>query len=165
MIWLLLATYAATVFAANWAITTFGVVYVAPGLLAPAGVFFVGLAFPLRDLIQRVKGRAWSVAAILAGAGLSYAVAPRLALASGVTFLVSELCDFAVYTPLRRRFGLAVLASSAAALVVDSVLFLTLAFGSLAFLPGQVVGKAEALAVVMLLMAGWRARGILARHA
>ena len=37
---------------------------------------------------------------------------------------------------------LAVVASSAAGLVVDSIVFLWLAFGSLEFLPGQVVGKA-----------------------
>lgn len=167
MIWLLLGLYVATVFAANWAIAAFGIVLVwpLPPLLAPAGVFFVGLAFPLRDFIQRVKGRAWSVGAILVGAGLSYVVSPRLAVASGVTFLVSELCDFAVYTPLARRFALAVAVSSVTALIVDSVLFLSLAFGSLEFLPGQVVGKAESLVVVLLLMAGWRARGLLARYA
>jgi queuosine precursor transporter len=35
-----------------------------------------------------------------------------------------------------------VLASSLVGLVVDSVIFLELAFGSLQYLPGQVVGKA-----------------------
>lgn len=52
---------------------------------------------------------------------------------------MSELADFAIYTPLQWR-GLvrAVLASAVARLVVDSLVFLLLAFGSLEFLPGQV---------------------------
>jgi uncharacterized PurR-regulated membrane protein YhhQ (DUF165 family) len=53
------------------------------------------------------------------------------------------LADFAVYTPLaRRRLITAVVASSVVGLVVDSIVFLWLAFGSLDFLAGQVVGKA-----------------------
>ena len=42
----------------------------------------------------------------------------------------------------RRRLVAAVIASSSVGLVVDSVVFLWLAFGSLDFLAGQVVGKA-----------------------
>ena len=58
-------------------------------------------------------------------------------------FLVSELADLAVYTPLaRRRLVAAVVASSFVGLVVNSIMFLWLAFGSLEFLLGQVVGKA-----------------------
>lgn len=141
--WLVLAGYIATIFAANWAITTFGVVPVGFGLLAPAGVYFAGLAFTLRDLVQEYLGRVASIVAIVAGAALSAFVSPQFAVASGVAFLLSELADLAVYTPLRRRnWLLAVLASNVAGFVADSALFLTLAFGSLEFLPGQVVGKA-----------------------
>ena len=74
---------------------------------------------------------------------LSYFVAPAFALASGVAFLVSELADLAVYTPLERRSWIgAVALSNTVGLVVDSMLFLALAFGSQEFLAGQVVGKA-----------------------
>ena len=53
-----------------------------------------------------------------------------------------ELADLAVYTPLaRRRLVTAVVASSFCGLVVDSIIFLWLAFGSLDFLSGQIVGK------------------------
>ena len=49
----------------------------------------------------------------------------------------------AVYTPLqRRRLVLAVAASSVVGLIIDSAIFLYLAFGNLDFLAGQVVGKA-----------------------
>jgi uncharacterized PurR-regulated membrane protein YhhQ (DUF165 family) len=62
--------------------------------------------------------------------------------ASAAAFLLSEFADFAVYTPLaRRRLVAAVFASSVVGLVVDSIVFLWLAFGSLEFLIGQIIGK------------------------
>jgi uncharacterized PurR-regulated membrane protein YhhQ (DUF165 family) len=62
--------------------------------------------------------------------------------ASAAAFLLSEFADFAVYTPLaRRRLVVAVIASSVVGLVVDSIVFLWLAFGSLEFLIGQIIGK------------------------
>ena len=148
-----LAAFAACIPAANWLIGHAGtfcvpdgpcLIPVAPGLMAPSGVLMVGLALVLRDLVQRRLGKAWSLAAIVAGAALSGVLAPpALVVASAVAFLLSELADFAVYTPLqRRRLVLAVFASGLCGLVVDSVVFLWLAFGSLDFLAGQVVGKA-----------------------
>ena len=139
---LYLAGYIATVIAANWAVAAFGLVPVGLGLLGPAGVYFAGLAFTLRDLTQDSLGRRWTIVAILAGALLSAVVSPALAVASGIAFLFSELADFAVYTPLRERHWLgAVAASNLVGLTLDSALFLWLAFGSLEFLPGQIVGK------------------------
>ena len=87
-------------------------------------------------------------------AALSAMVAPApLVVASGVAFALSELADFAVYTPLqRRRLMLAVVASSVIGLVVDSVVFLLLAFGSLGYLPGQVVGKMWAVLIAVPLV-------------
>lgn len=149
-----MAAYIATIFAANWAIATFGLVPVGFGLLAPAGVYFAGLAFTFRDGVQHGLGRRWTVLAILVGATLSAFVSPRFALASGIAFLVSEGIDFAIYTWLAPRGWLgAVTASNVAGLVADSILFLALAFGSLTFLPGQVVGKAwmTALTVALIL--------------
>jgi len=145
--------YVATIFGANWALATFGVVPVGFGLYAPAGVWFAGLAFTLRDLTQERLGKEWTFAAILAGAACSALVSPRFAAASATAFLLSELADFAVYTPLMRRNWLgAVALSNTVGLVLDSMLFLWLAFGSLTFLAGQVVGKAwmTALAVLVL---------------
>ena len=137
-----LVAYIGTIFAANWALVTFGLVPVGFGLLAPAGVYFAGLAFTFRDLTQDGLGRAWTFGAIVVGAGLSALVSPQFALASGTAFLLSETADLLVYTPLRERHWLgAVALSNTVGLVVDSALFLALAFGSLAFLPGQVVGK------------------------
>jgi len=142
MKYLPLVLYVGTIFAANWAISTFGLVPVGFGLLAPAGVYFAGLAFTFRDLTQDSLGRRWTYAAILIGAALSATLSGPLALASGVAFLVSETADLLVYTPLKeRRWLLAVGLSNVVGLVVDSALFLWLAFGSLEFLAGQIVGK------------------------
>jgi len=153
-----LVAYIATIFAANWAITTFGLVPVGFGLLAPAGVYFAGLAFTFRDLTQDSLGRRWTYAAILIGAALSGFLSGPLALASGVAFLASETADLLVYTPLReRRWLVAVAASNIVGLVIDSALFLMLAFGSLEFLAGQIVGKTTMTVLAVLALWGWRA--------
>jgi uncharacterized PurR-regulated membrane protein YhhQ (DUF165 family) len=155
--WISAALYVGTVFGANWAIQRFGAVPVGFGLLAPAGVYFAGLAFTLRDFTHEALGRRVVLLAILVGAACSAFVAPRFALASAVAFLVSELADFAVYTPLRHRNWLgAVALSNTVGLAVDSLLFLGLAFGSFAFLPGQIVGKAWMTALAVAVLWLWR---------
>ncbi len=147
-----LAAYIACIPIANWLIQHVGTVCppdgpclipVAPGLMAPSGVLMAGLALVLRDLVQRRLGVTYGLVAIGAGTALSASLAPApLVVASAVAFLLSELADFAVYTPLQKRgLVLAVAASSLVGLVADSLLFLWLAFGSLNFLSGQIVGK------------------------
>jgi uncharacterized PurR-regulated membrane protein YhhQ (DUF165 family) len=148
-----LVLFCLTIPIANWMLGNVGTVCppnspcllpVAPGLMAPSGVVMIGFALVLRDLVQRRLGAEFGLAAIVAGTAISALVAPRsLVIASAVAFFISELADFAVYTPLaRRRLVLAVIASSLIGIVLDSVVFLWLAFGSLDFLLGQVVGKA-----------------------
>lgn len=146
--------YVAVIFAANWAVRRFGLVPVGFGLRAPAAVYFVGLAFTLRDLAQNILGRWVSLAAIPVGALISAAVSPALAVASGLAFFTSELADFLVYTPLLRRGWLvALVPANLAGCVVDSVVFLSIAFGSLSLLAGQVVGKAWMTGLAVLLLA------------
>jgi uncharacterized PurR-regulated membrane protein YhhQ (DUF165 family) len=145
------------VFAANLAITLIGIVPVGFGLMAPAGVYFAGLAFSLRDALQETLGRRWVIVAIVLGALISAGLSAQLALASGLAFLFSELADFAVYTPLRRRSWLgAVVASNTVGVIVDSALFLWLAFGSLEFLAGQIVGKLWMTGLAVALIFAWR---------
>jgi queuosine precursor transporter len=164
-----LVLFALTIPAANWLIGHVGttcvpqgpcLVPVAPGLMAPSGVTMVGIALVLRDLVQRRLGTAISALAVLVGSGLSALYAPAsLVVASATAFLLSELADLAVYTPLaRRRLVAAVIASSCAGLVVDSIVFLWLAFGSLDFLAGQVVGKAWMVLASVPLVAWLRRR-------
>lgn len=148
----LFLAFAACVPLANWLIENVGTVCVpngpclipvAPGLNAPSGVLVAGLALVLRDLVQRRLGLGWSAVAIAIGSVLSATFAPpALVVASTVAFALSESADLLVYTPLQRK-GLVVAAftSSFVGLLVDSIVFLGLAFGSLQFLPGQVLAK------------------------
>jgi len=148
---------------ANWMIQHVGTVCVpngpclipvAPGLMAPSGVLVIGAALVMRDLVQRCLGIWAALVAIGLGTLISVFLAPGpLVLASGMAFLLGELVDCAVYTPLqRRRLVLAVVASSLVGLVVDSAIFLWLAFGDLTYMPGQVVGKAWAIAFAVPLV-------------
>ena len=157
MIWIL--ALLGCVVGANWALATFGIVEVF-GIAAPAGVYFAGLTFTFRDLVRERSGKRGVVIAILLGAGLSFLLedAQRFALASGIAFLVSETADSLVYEPLRSRWLPAVLASNAVGLLLDSALFLWLAFGSLAFIEGQVIAKSLMTVVAVVGLWVWRRR-------
>ncbi len=167
-----LAAFMACIPAANWLIGNVGAVCVPDGpclvpvgfgLMAPSGVLVIGLALVLRDAVQQQLGTAWAVGAIMAGALLAGLVAPpALVVASAAAFLLSELADLAVYTPLRKcGLAWAVLLSGIAGAFVDSALFLWLAFGSLDFMAGQVLGKFYASVAVAGFFAV-RARRVLA---
>jgi len=154
--------YGLCIIGANWAIATFGVVPVGFGLVAPAGVYLAGFTFTFRNLTQLTLGRRWGFGAIIVGALLSAVITDKISLggpmilawASGVTFLFSESLDALVWTKLRERdwWTRAMLLGDAAGQVLDSIVFLTLAFGSLEFLAGQIVGKWWTLIPAAILM-------------
>jgi len=140
--------YLGTVLAANCLTDRVGVVPVGFGLLAPAGVYSVGPAFVLRDGVQWLSGSPIAAAGVVLAAALSYLIAsPAVATASLVAFAISEATDFAVFSWLAPRWGRAVPCAGGAAVLVDSAVFLTIAFGSLNMLPGQVLGKSYGVAV------------------
>lgn len=147
-----LIAFLLTIPAANWLISNFGTICIPNGpclipvgfdLTAPSGVLLVGLSLVLRDVVHEQFGAKVAIGAILAGSALSIIfAAPSLALASGTAFLLSELADLAVYAPLRKRqLYLAVVLSGVVGSVIDSAIFLLLAFGTLDFIQGQIVGK------------------------
>jgi uncharacterized PurR-regulated membrane protein YhhQ (DUF165 family) len=156
--WIPAGIYIASIWLANYFIMNVGTQYspggphvipVGFGFEAPSGVLWVGVALVARDYVQRNLGKRVAIGAMLTGAALSFLVAPALALASGLAFLLSEFADFAVYTPMSRRGhpASAVLASGTVGSVVDTVVFLSVAFGSLAFWQGQLIGKLEVTVV------------------
>lgn len=164
-----LVGFALCIPAANWLIGNVGtacvpngpcLIPVAPGIMAPSGVLMIGLALVLRDLVQRRLGVGWAAGAVIAGAALSALVAPAaLVVASGLAFLLSEAADLGVYTPLQKRgLVLAVFLSSLVGLVVDSTVFLYLAFGSLDFITGQIIGKGWMVLLALPAVAWLRAR-------
>lgn len=153
IVWLV--CYVASIVLANFLISTVGIIPIGFSLMAPAGVLAAGLCFTFRDLAQESVDKRPTIYAIFVGAIVSALISsPALALASASAFLVSELADFSVYTPLRERgrWLVAVGASNTVGLVVDSALFLFLAFGSLEFLAGQVVGKLYTTVAAVLVL-------------
>lgn len=157
---LLTALFLACILAANFATSRLGMVPVGFGLMATAGTYFAGATFVLRDSLHDAAGKRWTLAAIAAGAALSFLVAdPFIALASAAAFGLAELADLLVYSPLRRRGYLrAAVASNIVGALVDTLVFLTIAgFPVWSSLPGQMVGKltmtAVAVAVVLLVRA------------
>jgi uncharacterized PurR-regulated membrane protein YhhQ (DUF165 family) len=157
--------YVACIYLANWLVVHVGLIHVGFGQQAPAGVLAAGLALTLRDQVQRHGGRPLVFIAIILGGALSALVSPVFALASAAAFLVSELVDMAVYTPLEARNRWAAISvSNTVGAAVDSWLFLVLSGLGLTFFWGQMLGKSwVTLATVLVLMGGQRA--LLARHA
>ncbi len=148
--WIYLVLFIGSIFLANYLIGNVGTVCdngtclipVWPGIMAPSGVLAIGLGFTLRDLVQRRLGVPYTAAGIIIGAAVSALLSPALALASGTAFLFSEFLDLFVYTPLQRRnLFAAVIGSNLVGIVADSAIFLGLAFGSLDFIIGQIIGK------------------------
>lgn len=147
----LIVSFAATIAAANWMIGNVGtcipngpcIIPVGFGLEAPSGVLMIGLLLVVRDLIHSKSGELWAWLAILLGAGLSALfAAPALVVASVVAFALGEGADLLVYRSLwRRQLYLAVVASGIVGAIIDSAIFLWLAFGSIDFIAGQIIGK------------------------
>lgn len=163
----LMAAFAATVPVANWLIGNVGMecipagpclIPVGFGLMAPSGVIMIGAALVLRDAVHE-RGGVWAaLLAIAIGCALSWFVAhPALVIASVAAFALAELADLAVYAPLRqRRMAIAVLASGIAGAFIDSAIFLWLAFGSLDFIAGNVLGKIWMSAIAAAVIWGSR---------
>lgn len=159
--YLLTAAFAATVPAANWLIGNVGtecipngpcVIPVGFGFSAPSGVLMIGAALVLRDMVHEAAGIRVAILAIAIGAALSALFAPpALVIASVAAFAIAELADLAVYTPLRQRsLGAAVMLSGLVGSTIDSAIFLWLAFGSLTFIEGQILGKVWISAAAMI---------------
>lgn len=151
-----------SVYLANWLVQNVGPITVWPtDYLAPAGVYVVGVAFLLRDTVQRFAGQLIALLAIAVGCGLSALVSPTLAGASAAAFAASELTGLLVFWVLRGNtagsagVALAVAAASVAAAAIDSYVFLQIAFGSLDFFPGQMIAKVSVsvLALPFVLLA------------
>jgi len=143
--------YLSTIPLANWFINNVGHQY-APGLPhtipvgfgyeAPSGVLLIGIALLTRDYVQEKFGKSITLIAILIGIVVSYQINSSVATASAIAFCLSEFTDFAIYTQIKERSKiLAVVISGVIGGVIDSFVFLQLAFQSTQFWQGQVIGK------------------------
>ena len=164
--WLAFIAYAACVPLANWMIQNIGscvpngpcLVPVGFGFMAPSGVLLVGAALVLRDVVHNYMGTRAALIAVGVGTLLAAVFAPpMLVVASASAFLLSELADLSIYAPLRKRsLTKAVLASGFLGAVVDSAVFLWVAFGSLAYIEGQILGKLWMSAGAVIVMVIYR---------
>ena len=160
-----LAAFSATVLGANWALLEYGIVPIGFGLDAPASAYFVGLAFTFRDGLRERLGFKGALVAIAIGGILSYVLEvrtggdllARIALASITSFTISELSDAIVYERIRQRSRLiGIMVSNTVGVIVDSAVFLYLAFGSLEFVIGQIVGKSYMTLFVVVMIVAYR---------
>ena len=143
--------YLATIPLANWLINNAGTqafpggphtIPVGFGYDAPSGVLAIGVALFARDYVQEMFGKRATLAAIVAGVIISYFIDPAVATASAAAFALGELSDFFVYSELKKRsLAIAVIVSGIVGGIIDSVVFLQIAFGSTRYWEGQVIGK------------------------
>lgn len=158
-----LAGLLGSVYAANYLIQRYGFVQVWPTHLhAPAGVYMAGMAFLFRDTVQRLASVWLALAGIACGALLSLLISPALAGASASAFALSEAAGLVVLAALGRWLVLAIVTAQLVAAVTDSLVFLWLAFGSVAFWQGQTVGKLSVLALAFPVV--YAARRVPAQH-
>lgn len=128
-------------------------------IVVPADTMWAGLGFTLRDGLHEALGGRGVLGAIAAGAGLSWLVAsPRIAVANVLAFTTSELIGSLAYARLRGWSILgAVTGSNLVGLGIDGVLFVPLAFGGFAFVPGQVLGKTVATVLTVAALGAGKA--------
>ena len=107
-------------------------------LSIPAGTIAIAPIFTLRDSVQHRYGSRAVVYLVLGGAIVSLLISlvtsqqvlGRIAVAGLIAFVLSELLDTAIYMQLSRYSWLSrVLASNTVACAIDSLLFLSIAFG------------------------------------
>lgn len=103
----------------------------------------IGAALLLRDAVHEFWGRSTTIVLILLGGLVSVPfVGSHLLVASLLAFFVSEMADFFVYDRFRKQNkGTAVLASGVVGAALDTALFSYVAFGTLAWQPGLLLGK------------------------
>lgn len=151
-----------TIPAMNWVVMNVGTVCTAdgpclipvwPGIMAPSGVLMAGVALVLRDGLQAKRCSLVALRHHYRRSAVRTFSEPSLVLASVMAFFFSELADLVVYTPMRKKWpAWAIMASGLVGSMVDSAIFLSLAFGSIEFIFGQVLGKFwMSLAVALLI--------------
>jgi uncharacterized PurR-regulated membrane protein YhhQ (DUF165 family) len=142
--------YVGVVVLANWLASKYIVHVPFTPYLAPAGVFAIGGILVLRDWLQQIHGL-WKTMPLVYIAGLiswlvgdlaGWTPLQRIAIASIVAFTVSETVEALIFTPIRKvSLTIGVGLSAVVGVALDSWIFLTIAFSSLAFFWGQFWGK------------------------
>lgn len=153
--------------AANWMLSNVGIQFdpngphllnMGWGFYAPSGVLLIGVALASRDAIQQIAGMKVTLVGIVCGVIVSWFVNPAIAVASATAFALGEIADLVVYTPIRRRnIAAAIVTSGIVGGIVDTFVFLQIAFGSTKFWEGQVIGKTAMATVIAASVWVWNA--------
>ena len=144
-----------SVVAANTLTASFGLVPIGMGLLVTAGTFAAGVSLVARDWVQQATASRFVVPVLIVVAAIVSAItaSPALAIASGIAFLVSEVVDWSVFSPMRERsLPLAVVVSSVVSAPVDTIGFLWLAGFPVTF--SAVAGQFIVKTAIALVVAG-----------
>jgi len=127
------------------------------------GALTYPLAFFITDLANRLRGPAEARRVVWIGFVLAVVVSawlatPRIALASGTAFLVSQLLDIRVFNHLRERaWWQPPLASSALGSALDTAIFFALAFYGTA-MPWVTLALGDyavKLAIALIMLGPW----------
>jgi len=125
----LIALYAAAIISANLLVAKFG-----PSITPINAFFLIGLDLALRNYLS-FKMTKFQMASMIIGTGLlSYLVNPAagmIAIASGVAFTLAALADWATFNTVQGQWMQRNLAGNSVGALIDSIVFPTIAFGSL----------------------------------
>lgn len=145
--------YVALIPFVNWSFTWAPNIELFPGWAFNPVTIVTGLVLVVRDFAQREVGHKVLLAMIIALAITVVLAGPRLALASGAAFAISELVDWLIFTFTRLRLSTRVFLSSLIAAPIDSVVFLVGAgFFTVANAVMSVLGKMVGAVVVALVV-------------
>ena len=125
----LIGLYAAAIIAANLLVAQFG-----PSITPVNAFFLIGLDLALRNYLALKMNRYQMAAMILGTGALSYAINPAtgmIAIASGVAFTAAALADWATFNTVTGSWIKRNFAGNSVGALIDSVIFPTIAFGSL----------------------------------
>ena len=127
--WVVLLYLSAIVCSNIW-FTTLPIIQTPYGVI-PTMAFFVGLIFIIRDYVQQRIGHHVLWVMVCGGIISGLLADPNIAIASVLSFLISEFVDYLVFTYTRRPLYDRILLSSVISVPVDSALFLyMIGFGS-----------------------------------
>jgi len=122
-------TYALAIVIANLLVAQFG-----PQVTPINAFVLIGLDLALRNYLS-LKMNRYQMASMILGTGLlSYGINPAsgmIAIASGIAFTAAALADWATFNTVTGHWMKRNLAGNSVGALVDSVVFPTIAFGSL----------------------------------
>lgn len=135
MLYIAIGIYTIAMTLANLSVAAFG-----PAISPINAFLFIGLDLALRDWLH-VRLRLWQMSALIASSGvLTYLLNPaggKIAVASACAFILAALVDWVVFVKMKGSWFSRANKSNVAGAAVDSLVFPTIAFGSL--MPGIVL--------------------------